>query len=68
MNTAVTQQLFSGLPNFKALTKKELFREKFQRSMSSCVEKGFSVEESFDDLGRDMGGSDTDRKGPGGVV
>jgi hypothetical protein len=47
MNTAVTQQLFSGLPNFKALTKKELFREKFQRSMSSCVEKGFSVEESF---------------------
>ena len=25
----------------------ERFREKFQRSLKSCVRKGFSVEESF---------------------
>jgi hypothetical protein len=47
MNTALTQQLFSGLPTFKPLTKKDGFRERFQRSMRSCVKRGFSVEESF---------------------
>jgi hypothetical protein len=47
MNTATTQQLFSGLPTFKQLTKRDCFREKFQRSMRSCVKRGFSIEESF---------------------
>ena len=47
MNTATTQQLFSGLPTFKPLTKRDRFREKFQRSMRSCVKRGFSIEESF---------------------
>jgi hypothetical protein len=31
----------------RPLTKKERFRQQFQRSLNACVLRGFSVEESF---------------------
>jgi hypothetical protein len=36
---------FRSLP--LSISRKEQFRQKFQRSLRSCVRRGFSVEESF---------------------
>ena len=47
MNTATAQQLFSHVQSFNVFGKKQQFREKFQRSLRCCVNRGFSVEESF---------------------
>lgn len=47
MNATATQ-LYSGqLSKARNGSAMERFREKFQRSLRSCVRKGFSVEESF---------------------
>ena len=47
MHAIVTQPTFRAFIPARADSPKELFRERFQRSLRSCVRRGFSVEESF---------------------
>jgi hypothetical protein len=47
MNAAATPRLVRSFSSRGALPAKELFRERFQRSLRSCLRRGFCVEESF---------------------
>ena len=47
MNATVIIPNISFVPSAMPLSRKELFRQKFQRSLRACVRRGFSVEESF---------------------
>jgi hypothetical protein len=47
MNATVIFPAISFVRSVHSPTQKELFRQRFQRSMRSCVRRGFSVEESF---------------------
>jgi hypothetical protein len=47
MNATIALPTFSFLSQVPGLGRKEQFRQKFQRSLRSCVRRGFSVEESF---------------------
>lgn len=47
MNATAIFSTISLFPQAPTLTRKDRFRQKFQRSLRSCVRKGFSVEESF---------------------
>ena len=47
MNATATYEFWALLSKPRTGTEKERFREKFQRSMRSCIRRGFSVEESF---------------------
>lgn len=47
MNAIAVQQFVSAFSHFNSVSAKQRFREKFQRSLRSCVRRGFSVEESF---------------------
>jgi hypothetical protein len=47
MNATVTQTFHDHYSVERDGSEMERFREKFQRSLRSCVRRGFSVEESF---------------------
>ena len=47
MNATSACNLLSRFSVDKQGAAKEIFREKFQRSLRSCLQRGFSVEESF---------------------
>ena len=47
MNATATRQFFSPFPSNRTGAEKERFRDKFQRSLRSCIRKGFTLEESF---------------------
>ena len=47
MNAFATLPTISFVPAALPLSLKEQFRLKFQRSLRSCIRRGFSVEESF---------------------
>ena len=47
MNAVATPTLFRSFSGFRYRPAKELFRERFQRSLRSCLRKGFCLEESF---------------------
>ena len=47
MNATATQHFLGHLSRARTGSEMERFREKFQRSLRSCVRRGFSVEESF---------------------
>jgi len=47
MKTATTQPLFSAYAPLVTFSLKDEFRARFQRSLRACVQRGFSVEESF---------------------
>jgi hypothetical protein len=46
MNT-IANRMIAHFPQFSSGSSREVFREKFQRSLKACVRRGFSVEESF---------------------
>lgn len=47
MNTTTAHTTMSFGTIFRTPSGKQRFREKFQRSLRSCVQRGFSVEEAF---------------------
>ena len=47
MNTTLAASFFPAMKVFGQPSRKERFRQQFQRSLRSCVTRGFSVEESF---------------------
>jgi hypothetical protein len=47
MNATATYQFLGHLSAPRDASHKERFREIFQRSLRSCLRRGFSVEESF---------------------
>jgi hypothetical protein len=47
MNATVTQHFLGQFAPTRNGSEMERFREKFQRSLRSCLRRGFSVEESF---------------------
>jgi hypothetical protein len=47
MNAIATLPTISTLSGVPSVSRKERFRQRFQRSLRSCVRRGFSVEESF---------------------
>ena len=47
MNATATRQLTRVFPNTRSGSEKDRFRERFQRSLRSCIRKGFTMEESF---------------------
>jgi hypothetical protein len=47
MNATATQHFLGQFSPSRKGSEMERFREKFQRSLRSCVRRGFSVEESF---------------------
>ena len=47
MNATATQHFLGQFNTARNGSEMERFREKFQRSLRSCVRRGFSVEESF---------------------
>ena len=47
MNATATHTVFGAFASIRSGSEKARFREKFQRSMRSCIRKGFTVEESF---------------------
>ena len=47
MNATAIQQFWSPVTQARSGSSKERFREEFQRSLRSCVRRGFTVEESF---------------------
>jgi hypothetical protein len=47
MNLTAVSTAFRCLPQGRAGSAKELFRERFQRSLRSCLRRGFCLEESF---------------------
>jgi hypothetical protein len=47
MNATSTHQVFEAIPRFPSSSAKGRFRERFQRSLRSCLRRGFSVEECF---------------------
>jgi hypothetical protein len=47
MNSTTTQHFHGQFSHARNGSEMERFRDKFQRSLKSCVRKGFSVEESF---------------------
>ena len=50
MNATATRpeiSVFSPIMPMPAAPQKERFRERFQRSLRSCLRRGFSVEEAF---------------------
>jgi hypothetical protein len=47
MNATAILPSLLFVPTALPVTRKEQFRQKFQRSLRACVRRGFSVEESF---------------------
>ena len=47
MNLSVAPLAFRFMPQPRAGSPKELFRERFQHSLRACLRRGFCVEESF---------------------
>jgi hypothetical protein len=47
MNAIATLSTFSFVSAVAPASRKEQFRQKFQRSLRCCVRRGFSLEESF---------------------
>src|SRR5690349_22326914 len=47
MNATATRQFFQPFSRNRSGSEKDRFRDKFQRSLRSCIRKGFTVEESF---------------------
>ena len=47
MNTIARPSSFRAPGPTRALPPKEQFRERFQRSLQSCLRRGFRIEESF---------------------
>jgi len=47
MNATATQPFYGQVTPLRDGSEMERFREIFQRSLRSCVRRGFSVEESF---------------------
>ena len=47
MNAIAQTHFFGQFVSPRTGSEKERFREKFQRSLRSCVRRGFSVEEAF---------------------
>jgi hypothetical protein len=47
MNATATNTFFGAFASIRTGSEKARFREKFQRSMRSCIRKGFTLEESF---------------------
>jgi hypothetical protein len=47
MNATATRQFFNAFSSSRIASPKDRFRDKFQRSLRSCIRKGFTVEESF---------------------
>jgi hypothetical protein len=47
MNSAATHQFLGAFSSTRSGSEKDRFRAKFQRSLRSCLRKGFSLEESF---------------------
>jgi hypothetical protein len=47
MNATTTQHFHGQFSHARNGSEMERFREKFQRSLRSCLRRGFSVEESF---------------------
>jgi hypothetical protein len=47
MNATATRQLPGSFYSFRRGSEKDRFRDKFQRSLRSCIRKGFTVEETF---------------------
>lgn len=47
MNAAASNFFLRSFPSTRYRDTKELFRERFQRSLRSCLRKGFCLEESF---------------------
>ena len=47
MSTTTAQRFVSFQRAITPPTGKQLFREKFQNSLRSCIRRGFSVEEAF---------------------
>lgn len=47
MNTTTAQPIFRFPSEPPAPAAKQVFREQFQRSLRSCIRRGFSVEEAF---------------------
>jgi hypothetical protein len=46
MNTTTSANIFISVPG-SDISAKDVFRHRFQRSLRSCVRRGFSVEEAF---------------------
>ena len=47
MNATATRQIASPFSSNRSASRKDRFRDKFQRSLRSCIRKGFTLEESF---------------------
>jgi hypothetical protein len=47
MNAIATPAIVRSFETPRGPSAKELFRQRFQRSLRSCLRKGFCVEESF---------------------
>jgi hypothetical protein len=47
MNATAGSIIFSSFVASRSVDCKEVFRERFQRSLRSCLRRGFCVEESF---------------------
>ena len=47
MNATAMSPIIHHFAQFPTFSAKDRFREKFQRSLRSCLGRGFSVEESF---------------------
>jgi hypothetical protein len=47
MNATATPSLFRSFVNAPPCASKDLFRQRFQRSLRACLRRGFCVEESF---------------------
>jgi hypothetical protein len=47
MNATATRHLPRAFSNTRSGAQKDRFREEFQRSLRSCIRKGFTIDESF---------------------
>lgn len=47
MSISTAQRFEPAEGGLRLLSRKDLFREQFQRSLRSCLRRGFSMEESF---------------------
>ena len=47
MNATATRHIAAPFLNHRSVSRKDRFRDKFQRSLRSCIRKGFTLEESF---------------------
>jgi hypothetical protein len=47
MNVTATRHIAGPFSSNRSASRKDRFRDKFQRSLRSCLRKGFTLEESF---------------------